>query len=29
MCLEREKQDEEMMNDPAYMLFMDAEKITG
>lgn len=28
MCIEREKETEEMMNDPAYMLFMDAEKIT-
>ena len=29
MCIERQKEDEEMKNDPAYMLFMDAEKITG
>ena len=29
MCIEKEKEEEEMMNDPSYMLFMDAEKITG
>ena len=29
MCIEKEKEDEEMKNDPAYMLFMDAEKTTG
>ena len=29
MCIERQKEDEEMKNDPAYMLFMDAEKTTG
>merc|ERR1712051_89375 len=28
MCIEKEKEEEEMMNDPSYMLFMDAEKIT-
>jgi len=28
MCIEKEKEDEEMKNDPAYMLFMDAEKTT-
>ena len=29
MIAQSEKEDEEMRNDPAYMLFMDAEKATG
>ena len=28
MIVQREAEDEERKNDPAYMLFMDAEKIT-